>query len=293
MKCLLQVLVVLLSLVGCSEQKEGNDSTIDVAETAPSPPQEELPEPGTLQPSAEVSEEAVEVESPVPASGVVVADRKFIKTGRIAFDTDNPIATRKKIMASVRANHAYVSRDDEERSGDQITYTIVVHVPAARFDTFLNSATVGIARFHEKSISNEEVTARFIDTESRLKTKKDIENGYRALLSKASSVKDILEIERELGEIRTDIEAVEAQFRQLNGDIKYSTLDLVFYESIETASPFLSELADAFEIGVANLRALTLVLVAAWPFMLLAIGVIAALGWWRRKSNGQKQEMAE
>ncbi|MGV3603720.1 MAG: hypothetical protein ACO1N1_21040 [Dyadobacter fermentans] len=113
---------------GMQRAKRRNDSTIGVAETVPSPPQEELPEPGTLQPSAEVSEEAVEVESPEPASGVVVADRKFIKTGRIAFDTDNPIATRKQIMASVRANHAYVSRDDEERSGDQITYTIVVHV---------------------------------------------------------------------------------------------------------------------------------------------------------------------
>lgn len=223
----------------------------------------------------------------------VVDEKKFIKTGRIEFETDDADATCKTIMASVKANRAYVSRDDENRSGDAVSYTIVVLVPAARFETFLASATKGITDFREKSISNEDVTAQYVDTESRLKIKKDIENRYRALLAKANTVKDILEIERELGEIRTDIEVTEAQFRQMNADIKYSTLHIVFFKPIDTSNPFLTELADAFKQGVRNLRAFTVVLVAVWPFVLLAVGVIMALNWWRKKRKVvPKQETA-
>ena len=224
------------------------------------------------------------------AKSGVVAEKKFIKTGRIEFETDDADATRKTIMASVKANRAYVSRDDENRSGDAVSYTIVVHVPAARFDTFLNSATEGITDFREKSISNEDVTAQFVDTESRLKTKKEIENRYRALLSKANTVKDILEIERELGGIRTEIEATEAQFRQLNGDIKYSTLHIVFFKPIDTSNPFLTELADAFKQGVGNLRSFTVVLVAVWPFVLLAAGVMVMLNWLRKRRKKEAKK---
>lgn len=223
------------------------------------------------------------------ASGIVT-EKKFIKTGRIEFETEDAEATRKTIMASVRASKAYVSRDEEERRGDAVSYTMVVHVPAPRFETFLASATKGVTDFREKSISNEDVTAQYVDTESRLKTKKDIENRYRALLVKANTVKEILEIERELGEIRTDIEATEAQFRQLKGDIKYSTLHIIFYKPIDTSNPFLTELADAFKSGVGNLRAFAVTLVAVWPFVLLAIGATIAINWWRKKRKATARQ---
>ncbi len=285
MKRLLSISIMMFVLAGCSGPKQEDSSQADLIRVAsPSQDEDKTLESVAAIPPAEEGEGA--------AAGVVT-EKKFIKTGRIKFETDDADATRKTIMASVKANKAYVSRDDENRSGDDVSYTIVVHVPAARFETFLASATKGTTDFREKSISNEDVTAQYVDTESRLKTKKDIENRYRALLTKANTVKDILEIERELGEIRTDIEATEAQFRQLNGDIKYSTLHIIFFKSIDTSNPFLPELADAFKQGVGNLRAFTVVLVAVWPFVLLAVGVIMALNWWRKKRKVvPKQETA-
>ncbi|WP_426294838.1 DUF4349 domain-containing protein [Dyadobacter endophyticus] len=285
MKRLWLISIMWLALAGCSGPKEEDASVANLIEVAPqSPDQNKAIE--------SVAEEAPAEEVEGAASGVV-ADKKFIKTGRIEFETDDAEATRKTIMASVKANSAYVSRDDENRSVDAVSFTIVVHVPAARFETFLASATRGITVFREKSISTEDVTAQYVDTESRLKTKKDIENRYRALLTKANTVKDILEIERELGEIRTDIEATEALFRQLQGDIKYSTLHIVFFKPIDTSNPFLKELADAFKQGVGNLRSFAVVLVAVLPFVLLTAGVVVMLNWVRKKrKNEAKKEKA-
>ncbi|GGM94753.1 hypothetical protein GCM10010967_30150 [Dyadobacter beijingensis] len=287
MKALLSISIMWLMLAGCSGPKKDDGEAAYMVEAPPPPPEQN-------ETNESVVNEEESAAEPAPPKGGTATDRKFIKTGRIEFETEDAVATRKTIMASVKASNAYVSRDDEDRSSNSVSYTIVVHVPAARFETFLASATKGVTDFREKSISNEDVTAQYVDTESRLKTKKDIENRYRALLTKANNVKEILEIERELGEIRTDIEATEAQFRQLNGDIKYSTLHIVFFKSIETSSPFLTEIADAFKEGVGNLRAFTVVFVAVWPFALLAVGVVAVLDWWRKKRRkALKQEASK
>lgn len=227
-----------------------------------------------------------------PTKGKV--QRKFIKNGRIEFETEDADATRKVIMTAVQANNAFVSNDKEDRDKDGVTYTLWVHVPAARFDSFLSSATKGVTVFRHKSISIEDVTAQYIDTGSRLKTKKEIENRYRALLAKASTVKDILEIEKELGEIRTSIEATEAQFTMLNNEIEYSTLQVVFFKPLLTSNPFLREVADAFKEGLINLRAFTVVLVAVWPFALLAIVLLIIIGRVRnRRKNARKQAAPE
>jgi len=245
-------------------------------------------------PVAEVSLMKVqepEQEKPTPKSGR--NQRKFIKNGQIEFESEDADATRRTIMTAVKANKAFVSKDKENRDEDKVTYTIWVHIPADRFDSFLTSATKGVTSFRRKSISIEDVTARYADSESRIKTKKEIEHRYRALLAKASTVKDILEIEKELGTIRTDIEATEAQFQTLSDEIEYSALQIVFIKPILTSNPFLRELADAFKQGMGNLRAFTVVLVAVWPFVLLAVGVIMALNWWRKKRKVvPKQEAA-
>jgi hypothetical protein len=282
----LAVIAMILTLAGCTARQNESAPAMEVDQTVmpPGQPQETM--------------ESVAPPKPVPTSGsgtpAGAVEQKFIKTGRIEFETEDADLTRKTILASVKANDGYIGRDDEERSSSAISYTIIAHVPAARFETFLSSATKGVTDFRDKSISNEDVTAQYVDTQSRLKTKKEIENRYRALLIKASTVQDILEIEEQLGEIRTDIEAMEAQFKQLNRDVKYAALHIVFFRDIQTSSPFLTEIADALSEGADNIRAFVIMLAAIWPFVLLAIGLVIVLKWLRkRRKNGRKQETAD
>ncbi|MHA4739832.1 DUF4349 domain-containing protein [Dyadobacter sp. MSC1_007] len=279
----LAIIAIILTLAGCSARQNESAPAVEVDLTAmpPAPPQQTM--------------EAIASPEPEPRSGSAAdasaekVAQKFIKTGRIEFETEDVDLTRETILASVKANGGYIGRDDEERSGSAISYTIVAHVPAARFETFLSSATKGVTDFRHKSISNEDVTAQYVDTESRLKTKKEIENRYRALLIKASTVQDILEIEEQLGEIRTDIEATEAQFKQLNRDVKYATLHIVFFRDIQTSSPFLTEIADALGEGADNIRAFVIVLAGIWPFVLLAIGLVIALSWFKKRREASRK----
>jgi len=199
--------------------------------------------------------------------------RKLIKEGFIEFETTDIEKTRSQIMASVSANEAYISSDQERKSADKISYTVVVRIPSGKFDTFLSSATKGVKFFDNKEINVKDVTAEFLDTHTRLKTKKEIESRYLQLLNKASSVKDILAIEKELGTIRTEIESAEGQLKLLTDEVQYSTLRINFYKISSTPAVFSYQISSAFVKGWENLLTVFLQLINVWPFVILAVGL--------------------
>jgi DNA-binding FrmR family transcriptional regulator len=264
MKWLTAISIVLV-LAGCQGKPNEESAPAIEVDLAPAP--------------QEAAAEGVVPPAPEPVQ------RKLVKNGRIEFETADAEATRKTILSAVKAVNGYVGEDNEERSSGTISYTMEVRVPTGRFETFLASATKDVTDFRHKSISNEDVTANYVDTESRIKTKKDIENRYRALLGKATTVEEILQIESQLGEIRTDIEAMEAQFKQLNNNVEYATLDIVFFKSLNTSNPFIGEIREAFGEGANSFGTFIVMLVAIWPFVLLAAGLIVAVNSWKRRKR--------
>lgn len=228
-----------------------------------------------------------------PKTITVTMPRKLIKNGRVAFETDDPAGVRKQIVDAARAFNGYISSENEEKRSDETSYQIVVRVPTDRFDQFLASATKGVSDFRERSIEIEDVTEDFLDHEARVKSKKEIEARYRQLLNKASTVKDILEIEKEMGEIRTEIEASEGRLKYLNDQVQFSTLRITFYKSTPSTSSFSHEISKAFSNGWQSLRVFAVILVTIWPFVLLAILAAFAVRYFRKKVRRDKQPAME
>jgi hypothetical protein len=156
---------------------------------------------------------------------------------------------------------------------DKVSYTLIVRIPASKFDSFLNSATKDVHYFDHKQIDVKDVTAEYFDVETRLKTKKEIELRYRELLKKASTIKDILSVETELGTIRTEIESAEGQLKLLADQVQYSTLRIEFYKITSTPAVFTYQLSSAFSKGWENLLMMLILAVDVWPFILLGIGL--------------------
>jgi hypothetical protein len=156
---------------------------------------------------------------------------------------------------------------------DKVSYTLIVRIPASKFDSFLNSATKDVHYFDHKQIDVKDVTAEYFDDETRLKTKKEIELRYRELLKKASTIKDILSVETELGTIRTEIESAEGQLKLLADQVQYSTLRIEFYKITSTPAVFTYQLSSAFSKGWENLLMMLILAVDVWPFILLGIGL--------------------
>ncbi|GLU57179.1 hypothetical protein Dfri01_66400 [Dyadobacter frigoris] len=202
-----------------------------------------------------------------------VPTQKLIKEGFVEFETSDVEKTKAQIMAATSANNAYISSDKQNNVADKVSYTLIVRIPASKFDSFLNSATKDVRYFDHKQIDVKDVTAEYFDVETRLKTKKEIELRYRELLKKASTIKDILSIETELGTIRTEIESAEGQLKLLADQVQYSTLRIEFYKITSTPAVFTYQLSSAFSKGWENLLTILILAVDIWPFILLGIGL--------------------
>lgn len=200
--------------------------------------------------------------------------KKLIKDGFVEFETSDIEKTKAQIMTASAANNAYIASDKQNSSADKISYTLIVRIPASKFDSFLNSATKDVRYFDHKQIDVKDVTAEYFDVETRLKTKKEIELRYRELLKKASTIKDILSIETELGTIRTEIESGEGQLKLLADQVQYSTLRIEFYKITSTPAVFTYQLSSAFSKGWENLLTMLILAVDVWPFILLGVGLL-------------------
>lgn len=219
---------------------------------------------------------------PVPQQADQI-DRKFIKNGQIDFETENLNKTREDIFRAIKKLGGYISSENEFKNSYEISSNIAIRIPADNFDKLIEEITVGVERFDRKEINVQDVTAEFVDIEARLKTKKELENRYLEILKRANSVTEILEVEKQIGELRAEIESFEGRLKYLNNQVSYSTLNVRIYETISEHIEFSKKFKEGFKNGWDNLILFFVLLVNIWPFIIIIIAVLAFFIFRRRK----------
>src|SRR5690606_14967650 len=117
---------------------------------------------------------------------------------------------------------------------------------------------------------------------------------YLELLKKGNTVTEVLEIERELGNVRAEIESIEGRLRYLRDQTDYSTLAITYYKSIPEQTSFGNKFSRGFVNGWNNLVWFFVGLVNIWPFVLIFAGVAYWFGFWiKRRRNRQGKETTE
>jgi hypothetical protein len=203
-------------------------------------------------------------------------ERKIIKKGEIKFQTRSIQETTNFITENVKSLNGYISSDNVYNSEDRITQRIEVRIPFNSFDDLLSRISDNVKKIEYKNVQLEDVTSEYIDIESRIKTKKELENRYIELLSKAITVQEILSIEKELGTLRTDIESIEGRLKYLKDQVGLSTLTVEYYQLTSTTLNFSSKVGQAFVMGWKFLLLFIIGLINLWPFIIIS-GIIIFL----------------
>ena len=211
--------------------------------------------------------------------------RKIIKKGYLSFETQDALQTHKKVMQASALANAYVSEDKVYKSGSRLEYIIEIRVPSQNFESLLEQISGEAVKIDDKNISAQDVTEEFIDVESRIKSKKELENRYLQLLQKAQKISEILEIETEIGKLRAEIESMQGRLNYLKNRVSYSTLNVTFYEHQVEDFGFFSKLSKALGSGWENLMWLVLALAHLWPFALILVLVLIVLRIRKRKKS--------
>ena len=215
----------------------------------------------------------------------IIVERKLIKNGSLSFETYDLEKTRKKIFEAIKKYKGYTSSDNEYTASNRISNTISIRVPAKEFDNFLLEVSKGVERFDSKNININDVTEQFVDTEARLKTKKKLEVKYLELLKKAKTVREILDVERQLANVRSEIESKEGRLKYLQSQVSFSTLTVTFYKKITSESNFSRKFKNAFKEGFENVKGFLIYIINIWPFILVGILLIFFL---RRRRKQKK-----
>ncbi|RZJ71916.1 DUF4349 domain-containing protein [Flavobacterium sp.] len=291
MKTIFTLLLSACILVGCNKKSEPADKTYYA--------------------SAETTEEVAAVEESAPAADmkvmasplppkvdrvdfvkpVVQIQQKIIRSADLKFQTDDLSKTSGRILSSLKKFGGFLQDDSETKENDQVSRTILVRVPAKNFDAFLTQISEGVAFFDEKNITSQNVTAEYIDNESRVKTQKALENRYLQLLGKANKVSEMLEIEEKLSQIREEIEAKQARLNYLQTQVDMSAFTITFYKNVpqkESASvSFGSKIWNAVVSGLNGLLDFLVGLLEMWPFIIILVALILFFRkrFRRRKTN--------
>jgi len=148
--------------------------------------------------------------------------QKIIRNGQLSVeveDLDGAAATVRESVKSHRGRIESASRFSDERIHMRI------RVPAEGLDPTIADASA-LGRVLTRMISESDVTTRYIDTEARLKTRLALRDRLKVLLESATTVEDILNIERELARVQGEIDAMQGQLDYLDRQVAESTLDL-------------------------------------------------------------------
>jgi hypothetical protein len=224
------------------------------------------------------------------SSAPLAEEQKIIKTARLVFETQDVEATHKKILQLASQYKGLVQSDNSGKDYNRIYKNLTVRIPTENFQPFIDGISEGVDYFDQRDISRQDVSEEFVDLEARLKAKRVLEERYLELLKKANKVEEMLQIERELSNIREEIEAKQGRLQYLQNQVSMSTVNIEFYKTTaETGitQSYGQKMKNAFQGGWNGISVFFLGVLYLWPLFLFAIIIIVIIRIFlkRRKKN--------
>ena len=130
-----------------------------------------------------------------------------------------------------------------------------VRVPVKNYNDFVGEAG-SIGSVTRSSQDNRDITEQYFDTEARLESAKIREERVLEILKNSAMLDDVLALERELADIRYEIESYTGTLRKYDSLVNYATVEINLSEVKEYAAPkvetvtFGERMSSAFKDGI-------------------------------------------
>jgi len=194
----------------------------------------------------------------------------------------------------VRSVGGYIAQEEQNQSDYKIENMLSIKVPVDQFDNALGQLTTSnIKKINEKKITSQDVTTEFIDTKSRMESKKQVRQRYLDLLKQAKNMEEILNVQSEINSIQEDIESAAGRIEYLGHSSAYSTIDLTYYQVLNSSAKdndkpsFATKMSNAFKNGWSWVGDLFIGLLSIWPLLLV---VFAAFILYKRTKINKPKE---
>ena len=288
------ILIFSIIMVGCtSKTSEDSSSASQTLEMA--------------QSDSSVSTEMYDMdsgateESGVSEENLLESERKIIKSSQLSLETAKFNDVINSLENMVNSYGGYISSSSIDAEGINNNYQCLrfanyeIKVPSDKLDDFLDESSK-LATVRNKSTSAEDITAQYYDNESRLKSLQIQEERYLEILKTATEVKDIIEIENALTDVRYEIENLTTYLNKISNLVDMATVNINIQEvSQETvaqsvpktlgekiSSSFVNSLKKIKEFSINTV----IFIIAAIPYLIIiSILLVLSLGIYKAIKN--------
>lgn len=175
---------------------------------------------------------------------------------------------------------------------------IVAKIPTASKNSFAEDLK-GVGNITRESKSAQNVTREYYDLESRIESLKVQQERLLAILAKATSVEEILQVENELSNVRYKLESYTTDIKQLEHLTVYSTYTLNISEVVEyTEEPvynptfferMLEDVADSFDSFLDFIEGALTVVIFIFPYLVVGGGISILVVYIEKRRKNRKK----
>ena len=155
-------------------------------------------------------------------SNSAVPERQIIRSAAMSLEVEKPKGSSEIIVALVKAEGGFL---EDTRNYTNESVFLRIRIPSKKLDSLLQKIS-GEGLVTSQSTNSRDVTEEMMDVGARLNNFVKLRARMRKLLDKAEKVTEILDIEKELSRIQTQIDRIEGQRKLLESQVAYSSLDL-------------------------------------------------------------------
>lgn len=169
-----------------------------------------------------------------PVPGV---EKKIIKNGSIELKVDSAEEVSDEISQIVNSLGGDVfSSNSRRQSNGSLRGNLTVKIPVDKFDEAMKSIKEVGEKVIFESVNASDVTMEYIDLEARLNNKKVEEATFKKLLDRTGGLKDILDVTREITNVRSQIDSLEGQLKYMTAQTDMSTINVALTEFVQTST---------------------------------------------------------
>ncbi len=169
---------------------------------------------------------------------------------------------------------------------------LTLRVPQVSLDRVMDQVA-GLGDLVSRAQASTDVTTKYVDVASRLRTQRESVARVRVLLARATTIGQVVQVESELSRRQADLESLEAQLSALDDQTTLATLTVSLSPApaavavASTPGAFAGGLGDGWRALVASIGVALTILGAVLPFAILAavIGVPVMLVLRRRRTQ--------
>lgn len=195
---------------------------------------------------ANMADQAVNPAAPATqtAGGTAATDApklqpQLVKAAELRLTVDSVEDSIKKITAIAQQQQGDVLTLQDQTPPDEYSHHsafMQVRVSQSKLDATLDALSA-LGTVQQQTITAEDVSNQLVDFEARLRNLRKTEETLLSIMDRSGDVADVLQVAQELSNVRNTIEQIDAQLKDLQNRVAYSSISLNLEEAIASNPP--------------------------------------------------------